>query len=324
MNLESRWKALKKKASPRPRAPPAEVSPEAPRAEALASAPPPALSLLSPPPPERAPRATPSPPQLSAGLWGGKAIEMRRLMRRVGDAAWRRFNTQSDAAKAFGVSPTDVSDLVRNVPQARLRGSFEARRVAAAVSEPPNAPDDDDAVPYPVDALVEAQWGGGADYYPAVVFAVGDDTVSLRYTDGDVEEGVPVNRVRPLPRRRSSAIPSQPAPRFAAKRPRATQPAPKTKKKPRTKKPPPKPPAPEPPAPKRRYDPEEPCAICLEPLGDAPQLPGCSHRLHAACVLGPDSLASHAWAENRPSLRRGQQVVCPVCRKTSWIPPGFL
>ena len=45
VNLESRWKALKKKASPRPRAPPAEVSPEAPRAEALASAPPPALSL---------------------------------------------------------------------------------------------------------------------------------------------------------------------------------------------------------------------------------------------------------------------------------------
>ena len=82
--------------------------------------------------------------------------------------------------------------------------------------------------------------------------------------------------------------------------------------------------APEPPAPKRRYDPEEACAICLEPLGDAPQLPGCSHRLHAACVLGPDSLASHAWAENRPSLRRGQQVVCPVCRTTSWIPPGFL
>ena len=160
-----------------------------------------------------------------------------------------------------------------------------------------------------VDALVEAQWGGGADYYPAVVFAVGDDAVSLRYTDGDVEEGVPVNRVRPLPRRRSSAIPSQPAPRPAAKRPRATQPAPKTKKKPRTKKPPPKPPAPEPPAPKRRYDPEEACAICLEPLGDAPQLPGCSHRLHAACVLGPDSLASHAWAENRPSLRRGQQVL---------------
>jgi hypothetical protein len=110
-NLESRWKALKKKASPRPRAPPAEVSPEAPRAEARASAPPPALSLLSPPPPAPAPRATPSPPQPSAGLWGGKAIEMRR----VGDAAWRRFSFQHDAAKAFGVKPCDVSELVRNL-----------------------------------------------------------------------------------------------------------------------------------------------------------------------------------------------------------------
>ena len=146
----------------------------------------------------------------------------------------------------------------------------------------------------------------------------------IRRLEGDLRAARAINRVRPLPRRRSSAIPPQPAPRPAAKRPRADQPAPKPKKKPKTKKPPPKPPAPEPPAPKRHYDPEEPCAICLEPLGDAPQLPGCSHRLHAACVLGPDSLASHAWAENRPSLRRGQQVVCPVCRKTSWIPPGFL
>ena len=224
------------------------------------------------------------------------------------------------AGEARCVSLDEISDRAP-----RQDSSFEARRVAAAVSEPPNAAPDDDAVPYPVDALVEARWAGGADYYPAVVFAVGDDTVSLRYTDGDVEEGVPVDRVRPLPRRRSSTIaPPQPAPRPAAKRPRADQPAPKTKKKPKTKKPPPKPPAPEPPAPKRRYDPEEACAICLEPLGDAPQLPGCSHRLHAACVLGPDSLASHAWAENRPSLRRGQQVVCPVCRTTSWIPPGFL
>ena len=106
------------------------------------------------------------------------------------------------AGEARCVSLDEISDRAP-----RQDSSFEARRVAAAVSEPPNAPDDDDAVPYPVDALVEAQWGGGADYYPAVVFAVGDDTVSLRYTDGDVEEGVPVNRVRPLPRRRSSAIP---------------------------------------------------------------------------------------------------------------------
>ena len=62
-------------------------------------------------------------------------------MRRVGDAAWRRFNSQSDATKAFGVSSADVSDLVRNVPQARLRGSFEARRVASEpAGDADNAP----------------------------------------------------------------------------------------------------------------------------------------------------------------------------------------
>jgi len=67
------------------------------------------------------------------------------------------------------------------------------------------------------------------------------------------------------------------------------------------------------------------CAICLEPLGDAPRMPGCAHRFHAACVLGPDSLASHAWADGvMPSTRRGQRVLCPLCRAPSLIPPGFL
>ena len=67
------------------------------------------------------------------------------------------------------------------------------------------------------------------------------------------------------------------------------------------------------------------CAICLEPLGDAPRMPGCAHRFHAACVLGPDSLASHAWADGvMPSMRRGQRVLCPLCRAPSLIPPGFL
>lgn len=67
------------------------------------------------------------------------------------------------------------------------------------------------------------------------------------------------------------------------------------------------------------------CAICLEPLGDAPRMPGCAHRFHAACVLGPDSLASHAWADGvMPSTRRGQRVLCPLCRAPSLIPPGFI
>ena len=46
---------------------------------------------------------------------------------------------------------------------------------------------------------------------------------------------------------------------------------------------------------------------------------------NAACVLGPDSLASHAWADGvMPSTRRGQRVLCPLCRAPSLIPPGFL
>ena len=54
---------------------------------------------------------------------GKKPVEMRR----VGDAAWRWFESQADAAKAFGVAATYVSELVRNVSKAQLRGSFEAR-----------------------------------------------------------------------------------------------------------------------------------------------------------------------------------------------------
>ena len=93
------------------------------------------------------------------------------------------------------------------------------------------------------------------------------------------------------------------------------------------------PPAPQQPAEPRSHDlfdessdeEDATCAICLEPLGDAPRMPGCAHRFHAACVLGPDSLASHAWADGvMPSTRRGQRVLCPLCRAPSLIPPGFL
>ena len=54
---------------------------------------------------------------------GKKAVEMRR----VGDVEWRWFESQKDAAKAFGVAAGYVSELVRNVSKAQLRGSFEAR-----------------------------------------------------------------------------------------------------------------------------------------------------------------------------------------------------
>ena len=62
-------------------------------------------------------------PQKVAYGGGPKPLEMRR----VGDAEWRWFESRKEAAKAFGVSYTDVSQLVRNTSWSRLRGSFEAR-----------------------------------------------------------------------------------------------------------------------------------------------------------------------------------------------------
>ena len=53
-------------------------------------------------------------------------------MRRVGDAEWRWFGTQADAARAFGVTTPDVSELVRNVSRASLREAFEARSARTA------------------------------------------------------------------------------------------------------------------------------------------------------------------------------------------------
>ena len=60
-------------------------------------------------------------------------------MRRIGDASWRRFGTQTDAAKAFGLYQSEVSQIVNDRSKASGRALlYEARRVAA-VSEPPVA-----------------------------------------------------------------------------------------------------------------------------------------------------------------------------------------
>ena len=56
---------------------------------------------------------------------GKKPVEMRR----VGDAAWRWFESQSKAVVAFGVSHSDVSYLIRDPSKAtdHARENFEAR-----------------------------------------------------------------------------------------------------------------------------------------------------------------------------------------------------
>ena len=54
-----------------------------------------------------------------------KALEMRR----VGDAEWRWFGSRTDAGKAFGLDPGQVSHLVRDPSKAmeHARETFEAR-----------------------------------------------------------------------------------------------------------------------------------------------------------------------------------------------------
>ena len=52
-----------------------------------------------------------------------KPVEMRR----VGDRTWRWFESQKDAAKAFGVTTSDVSRLVKDPASTPLRETFEAR-----------------------------------------------------------------------------------------------------------------------------------------------------------------------------------------------------
>ena len=91
------------------------------------------MAAAPPPPPQATPQATPAneeatptphedeecatPPTENvlapesradaAAPTRGKAVEMRR----VGDAAWRCFKSQKDAAKAFGLGQGDVSRL---------------------------------------------------------------------------------------------------------------------------------------------------------------------------------------------------------------------
>ena len=54
-------------------------------------------------------------------------------MRRIGDAAWRYFDSYTDAGKAFSVSSQDVSHLIIDPTKATeyVREGFEARPACA-------------------------------------------------------------------------------------------------------------------------------------------------------------------------------------------------
>jgi hypothetical protein len=69
-----------------------------------------------------------------------KAPATEYEVRRVGEPAWRRFKTQTDAADAFeGLSVTKVSMLVNGNAWPALSAAFEARRVAPTLVVAPPA-----------------------------------------------------------------------------------------------------------------------------------------------------------------------------------------
>ena len=88
-----------------------------------------------------------------------KPVEMRR----IGDAEWRWFGSRADAAKAFRLSPPDVSQLINDSQKARLRDAFEAR---SACAPPPPAPVESHEPP--------ARAAAAAQTAPLASVAVGD------------------------------------------------------------------------------------------------------------------------------------------------------
>ena len=113
--VEQKWAKLKAKNAAAPPSPQEVVAPPP------AAPPAPAPAVAAPPPAVR-------PQTVALRRVVSKAIEMRR----VGDASWRRFGTQTDAAKAFGLYQSEVSQIVKDRSKASGRALlYEARRVAA-------------------------------------------------------------------------------------------------------------------------------------------------------------------------------------------------
>ncbi len=118
-------------------------------------------------------------------------------------------------AAAADAESSEEEDDEASFPVVARPSPVEPRQAAPAAG----------AAHYPVETLVEARFRRGDVFYPALVVAVRDGgrTLDLKYTDGDSEERVPLEFVRPLAaRQRSAPAAAVPAP------------PPDTKSKPRT------------------------------------------------------------------------------------------
>ena len=126
-------------------------------------------------------------------------------MRRVGDAAWRPFASQKDAATAFGLRPDDVSKLVTDRTKASARArAFEVKGGNTGVNVGTAAPPD-----FAVGARV------ALDGAPGVVTALPERGWWKVRLDG--EEAVrSCRRPKLAPLDEGSAAPAPPAPAAAA------------------------------------------------------------------------------------------------------------
>jgi len=219
------------------------------------------------------------------------AVEVRRTGER-----WRRFATRDDAVAALPEirDRGDISEMVSRPSKARLaiRGKFEARNVVdeAVGEEDSNAEEESPAVRGAalVGRKVRIWWPHDKEWFCGTVSAFDGRRHEVTYDDGSLwDEDLETPGERKWELVGGDAADAAAAAAASDARPE-----------------------------------EEPCcAICLEPLdADAPSLEACGHRLHADCLFGAGQLVSHAWADNAPSTRRGQQVECPTCRQASWVP----
>jgi len=215
-------------------------------------------------------------------------------VRRAGETSWRRFATRDDAAAAFPEirNRSDIAELITRPAKAPLaiRGKFEARNVVDEADGEENSKMEEERPAVRGAALIGRKvriwWPHDREWFTGTVGAFDGRRHEVTYDDGSLwDEDLET------PGERKWELVGGGDDDAAAD---ASDALPE----------------------------EEPCcAICLEPLdADAPSLEACGHRLHADCLFGAGQLVSHAWADNAPSTRRGQQVECPTCRQASWVP----
>ena len=244
---------------------------------------------------------------------GGEALrdggDWRIEMRRVGDSVWRRFESRAQAAQHYGLAPSTLGRFIRDPSSAPiLAGKFETRcvvdddaKVEGEEEEEAATAKDDDRQESPATAAligrtVRIWWPHHNEWFTGRVNAFDGNLREITYDDDTTWDEF-------LADRRWELVDEAGAEEDDAAGAEGDDDAASGE------------------SPQKQPDEAPCCPICLEPLdAAAPALGKCGHRIHADCLFGAGKLVSHAWADNAPSTRRGQQVECPTCRQHSWVP----